>query len=84
MPKGVSKGESLKEIAKYYDIAMEDVIAFGDEDNDLSMIEAAGVGVVMANGSKAMLRAADYVTLSNDEDGIADYLEKFVLKKEDN
>ena len=43
------------------------------------MIEAAGVGVVMANGSKAMLEAADYVTLSNDEDGIADYLEKYVL-----
>lgn len=84
MPKGVSKGESLREIAKYYDIAMEDVIAFGDEDNDLSMIEAAGTGVVMANGSKAMLAVADYVTLSNDEDGIADYLEKFVLKKEEN
>lgn len=84
MPKGVSKGESLIEIAKYYDIPMDDVIAFGDEDNDLSMIEAAGVGVVMANGSKAMLKAADYVTLSNDEDGIADYLEKFILKKEEN
>lgn len=79
MPKGVSKGESLIEIAKYYGIPMSDIIAFGDEDNDLLMIEAAGVGVVMANGSKAMLEAADYVTLSNDEDGIADYLEKYVL-----
>lgn len=79
MPKGISKGESLIEIAKYYGIPMSDIIAFGDEDNDLLMIEAAGVGVVMANGSKAMLEAADYVTLSNDEDGIADYLEKYVL-----
>ena len=58
---------------------MSDIIAFGDEDNDLSMIKDAGVGVVMANGSESMLKQADYITLSNDEDGIADYLEKFVL-----
>lgn len=79
MPKGVSKGESLLEIANYYNIPMSDIIAFGDEDNDLSMIKDAGVGVVMANGSESMLKQADYITLSNDEDGIADYLEKFVL-----
>ena len=84
MPKGVSKGESLIEIAKYYDIPMENIIAFGDEDNDVSMIKDAGVGVVMANGSEKMLEMADYVTLSNDEDGIADYLEKYLLNKENN
>ena len=84
MPKGVSKGQSLIEIAKYYDIPMENIIAFGDEDNDISMIEAAGIGVVMANGSERMLEIADYITLSNDEDGIADYLEKYLLNKENN
>ena len=82
MPKGISKGKSLLEIAKYYDIPIEDTIAFGDEENDLTMIEAAGIGVAMGNAIDLVREAADYITLSNDEDGIADYLEKFVLKRE--
>ena len=82
MPKGIGKGESLLEIAKYYDIPIEDTIAFGDEENDLTMIEAAGIGVAMGNAIDLVKEAADYITLSNDEDGIADYLEKFVLKRE--
>ena len=79
MPKGLSKGNSLLEIAKLYNIDQADIIAFGDEMNDLTMIEVAGVGVAMANAVDEIKEIADYVTLSNDEDGIADYLEKFVL-----
>lgn len=79
MPKGLSKGTSLLEIANYYGIEKEDVIAFGDELNDYEMVEVAGVGVAMANAVDEIRAIADYITLSNDEDGIADYLEKFVL-----
>ena len=79
MPKGLSKGNSLLEIAKLYDIDQADIIAFGDEMNDFTMIEVAGVGVAMANAVDEIKEIADYVTLSNDEDGIGDYLEKYVL-----
>lgn len=82
MPKGIDKGKSLKEIAKYFDMDMKDVIAFGDEENDLTMIEMAGVGVVMGNGTDFMKEKADFITKSNDEDGIAYYLEKFVFCEE--
>ncbi len=79
MPKGLSKGASLLEIAKYYGIDQADIIAFGDELNDETMIEVAGTGVAMGNAVEKIKEIADYITLSNDEDGIADYLEKFVL-----
>lgn len=79
IPKGLSKGNSLLEIAKYYEIDQKDIIAFGDELNDETMIEVAGVGVAMGNAVDKIKEISDYVTLSNDEDGIADYLEKFVL-----
>ena len=79
MPKGLSKGASLLEIAKYYGIDQENIIAFGDELNDETMIEVAGTGVAMGNAVEKIKEIADYITLSNDEDGIADYLEKFVL-----
>ena len=79
MPMGLSKGNSLLEISKLYDIDQADIIAFGDEMNDFTMIEVAGVGVAMANAVDEIKEIADYVTLSNDEDGIGDYLEKYVL-----
>lgn len=84
MPKGLSKGNSLLEIADYYSINQDDIIAFGDEMNDETMIEVAGVGVAMANAVKPIKDISDYITLSNDEDGIADYLEKFIFNKENN
>lgn len=80
MPKGLSKGNSLLEIAKYYNIDQKDIIAFGDELNDETMIEVAGTGVAMGNVVEKIKEIADYITLSNDEDGIADYLEKFILE----
>jgi len=84
MPEGLSKGKSLLEIADKYNIDQKDIIAFGDQMNDKTMIELAGVGVAMANAIEAIKEIADYVTLSNDEDGIANYLEKFVLKGSNN
>lgn len=79
MPKGLSKGKSLLEIAEIFDIDQKDIIAFGDEMNDETMIKAAGVGVAMGNAVEKIKEIADYVTLTNDEDGIAYYLDKFVL-----
>lgn len=79
MPQNISKGRSLMEIAKYYGIDEKDTIAFGDEENDISMIKMAGTGVVMANGSQKVKELADYITKSNDNDGIAYYLENFVF-----
>ncbi|MCR4655860.1 MAG: Cof-type HAD-IIB family hydrolase [Lachnospiraceae bacterium] len=75
-----SKGESLLFLADYYHIDISDTIAAGDEENDLSMIEAAGVGAVMANGSDKAREKADYITRSdNDHDGIAEIIERFIL-----
>ena len=55
------------------------MMAFGDAVNDREMLEMAGMGVCMANGDEAARAAADYVTASNDEDGVALALERFVL-----
>lgn len=81
MPKDVSKGHALLEIAEYLGIDQENIIAFGDQDNDMSMIQMAGVGVAMGNAIDSLKAAADYVTLTNNEDGIAAYLEKYLLNK---
>ncbi len=75
-----SKCESLIFLADYYNIDISDTIAAGDEENDLSMIEAAGIGAVMANGNPKTKEKADYVTLSdNDHDGIAEIINRFIL-----
>lgn len=79
MPMGLSKGSSILEIADHYGIAKEDIIAFGDEMNDYPMIEIAGTGVAMENAIAEIKEIADHITLSNDEDGIAVYLEEYVL-----
>ena len=78
--KGVSKASGLTRLAAYLGIDMHDVIAIGDSDNDAEMIRAAGLGVCMANGGDAYKRMANYVTrATNDEGGVAEVIEKFVL-----
>ncbi len=74
----VSKALSLERLAKHYDISREEIIAFGDNFNDLEMIEYAGLGVAMQNAPEGVRAAADFVTVSNNEDGIAYVLEKFL------
>ena len=54
-------------------------MAFGDGGNDLTMLEYSGKGIAMANSQKHVLEIADEVTLSNDEDGVAEMVEKYVL-----
>lgn len=77
MPKGVNKSTGIFEIGKYYNVSRKDIIAFGDELNDFEMIRDAGCGVAMGNANTIIKDIADYITLSNDEDGIAYYLKKF-------
>lgn len=71
---GLSKAIGLQRIAKYYGIPRERIIAFGDEDNDLEMIEYAGQGVAMKNAISELKEVANAVTKSNNKDGIAEYL----------
>lgn len=74
-----TKGHALRFLAGHYGIPMEETIAIGDAWNDREMIEAAGLGVAMANAVPALKEIANYVTLSNNEDGVRHVLEKFVL-----
>lgn len=73
------KGNSLKRFAEHLGYALENCMALGDGTNDLSMIEAAGLGVAMSNAHPLVLAVADHVTASNDEDGVAKAIRDFVL-----
>ena len=73
------KGNSLKRFAEHLGHTLENCMALGDGTNDLSMIEAAGLGVAMSNAHPLVLEAADAVTLSNDEDGVAEAIRRFVI-----
>lgn len=74
---GNTKGNQLRQLLDDWAISPSEVIAFGDNGNDLSLIELAGVGVAMGNAVEPLKAAADYVTTSNDESGIADALAHF-------
>ena len=76
-----TKGHALRFLAEYYGVSMKETIAVGDAWNDREMIEAAGLGVAMANAVPGLKELADYVTLSNNEDGVKHVLDKFVLAK---
>ncbi|HEY8392665.1 MAG TPA: Cof-type HAD-IIB family hydrolase [Capillibacterium sp.] len=77
----VSKGNALARLGAYYGLTREEIIAIGDGQNDLSMIKYAGLGVAMANADPAIKEEADYVTSSNDENGVAHVIYRFCLPK---
>lgn len=79
VPKGIDKARSLSVLLKEINMKKEEMIAVGDGFNDLSMIQYAGLGVAMANAQPVVRENADYITLSNDEDGVAAVVEKFIL-----
>ena len=79
---GLNKAIGIQRVAKHLDIPQSRIIAFGDEDNDLEMLEYASIGVAMGNGISDVKNIANVTTASNEEDGIALFLEdKFNLKK---
>lgn len=78
-PTGVSKSDGLAELCRYMGIERAELMACGDGMNDIPMLDYAGFSVAMANSCAQVLRRADYVTLSNDEDGVAAAVERFIL-----
>lgn len=78
---GLNKAVGLKKAADYYEIPAERVIAFGDEDNDLEMIEYAGHGIAMGNAIDQLKNIANDVTLTNEQDGVALYIEDLLNLK---
>lgn len=76
---GVNKGRGLLALAKALGFAREQVMACGDSGNDAAMLKAVGLGVAMGNATPDILAAADAVTDTNDRDGVAKALERFVL-----
>ncbi|WP_268913897.1 sugar-phosphatase [Lentilactobacillus sp. SPB1-3] len=78
MNKNASKGNALKDLADRLNISADQVMAIGDEGNDLTMIEYAGTGVAMGNGIDEVKQAASFVTKSNAENGVAFAINKYV------
>ncbi|AUJ50407.1 Cof-type HAD-IIB family hydrolase [Brachyspira hyodysenteriae] len=75
---GINKGSALKWICSQKGIKRDEVIAFGDNYNDIEMIEYAGVGVAMENAEEELKRRADCICLTNDEDGVGKFLKSYV------
>lgn len=84
-PKGISKGNTLIELMKQYGIIKEEVLVFGDGENDLSMFTCSGIAIAMGNAMEIVKNAADGVTLDNNHAGIAyaiENLEQITSKQE--
>lgn len=82
MDKSTSKGNALKKICDYYGIDRNEIISIGDNENDISMIEFAGLGVAMGNAEETVKNIADYITTTNEEDGVAKVIEKYIISGE--
>lgn len=79
-PKGMNKGKALRLICEKEGIRKEETIAFGDQELDLPMLEAAGTAVAMGNGIEEIKQKADFITKTNNEAGIAYALDYFLWK----
>lgn len=78
-----SKGTAVRFLAEYYGVPIEKTIAVGDQQNDLPMIETAGLGIAVCNATEGLKQAADYVcACTNEEDAIAEIIEKFGFVEE--
>jgi NAD(P) transhydrogenase subunit alpha len=82
MPKDVNKATSLDHMLEGMGLTRENAICCGDGYNDISMIEYAGTGVAMGNAQPAVKDAADYITGTNDEDGLVEVIDKFIMNPE--
>jgi HAD superfamily hydrolase (TIGR01484 family) len=79
-PEGVSKASALRELCTMLDIDMSQVVAVGDSLNDIAAIREAGLGVAMGNAQAAVKEAADVMTYTNNEHGVAEVIKRYVLK----
>ena len=82
IPSGFGKGTGVAEMAKRLGLDASQVMTFGDNDNDLSMIQWAGMGVAMENATENVKQAAKFITLNHNEDGVAYAIRCFVLGEE--
>ncbi len=82
MPLNVDKAASLDRMLEAIGLTKDDAISCGDGFNDISMIQYAGVGVAGGNAQPAVKEAADYITATNDEDGLVEVIDKFILTDE--
>lgn len=80
MPANVCKGTAVRELAEHLGLSAAQVMALGDFDNDLTMIEYAGLGVAMGNATETVRRVANEVTRTNDEHGVAEAIRRFALR----
>jgi hydroxymethylpyrimidine pyrophosphatase-like HAD family hydrolase len=74
-----TKERAAKKASKYFNIPLADIISFGDDINDMKVLKISGVGVAMGNAINAVKEAADYVTETNDSEGISVWINKYVL-----
>lgn len=77
---GISKETGVEQVCTYLQLSLEDVMAIGDNLNDLKLIQAAGLGVAMDNGDQRLKNVADEITRSNAEDGVAYAIEHYLFK----
>jgi Cof subfamily protein (haloacid dehalogenase superfamily) len=77
--KGVSKGRAVEVLGSYYNIKREEIVAIGDSENDLTMIEYAGLGIAMGNAIDVVKVKADYITDTNNNDGVVKAINKFIV-----
>ncbi len=78
LPRNTSKGEALKNLAEHLKIPMEQIAAAGDNMNDYEMLREAGLGIAVSNAVPRLFDAADLIAKSNDEDGIAEIIERII------
>ena len=79
MNRGCNKASGLQKLGEYLGISKEEIIAIGDAENDIEMIEYAGLGVAMGNAKEEIKSIADFITKENEEDGVAFVIEKFIV-----
>jgi len=79
MPKSIDKGKGLELLSEILDISVDDMMAIGDQENDLAMVLRAGTGVAMDNAVPAVKEAAQIITKNNDAHGVGYAIEKYVL-----
>jgi len=76
---GVSKGNALRALARHLGISMSEIMAIGDEANDISLLSSAGLAIAMDNAPDEVKAVADYITLDVDHSGVAAAIKKFLL-----
>ncbi|MCF0238074.1 MAG: HAD family hydrolase [Sphaerochaetaceae bacterium] len=79
MPRTFNKGTAIKELSSYYNISISSIMAIGDDYNDIEMLKEAGLGIAMANSVQEAKDVAYEITASNEEDGVATAIKKYVF-----